>query len=367
MKRILYHITILLIVLSAFTACKKMDSTYSKFIVPGGLTYPGKISSPLVYAGHNRVKIAWLRGSDPKVSKARIFWNNNADSIEVPIPSTGDTISILINDLEEKSYSFMVRTYDDKGNSSIPVELLGASYGEKYQSLLLSRPINSAIIDDEGTVTLQWGSANITGGAYATDVSYTDNSGSVQTKRFAISEVSSTVSNVKLGAPLQYRTVYLPDSLSIDTFYTDYANNERYMYNKSAWAVVDYSSQHNTDPANVVTNIIDGSPATRWHTQATTSQYPHFVTIDMKSEKTITAFEIFRMLDDERACDKFQLLVSKDNDTWTDLGIFNFNRLINDGQLYEIPSYPKARYFKFIGISGPNNYMVMGEINVYGL
>jgi hypothetical protein len=50
-----------------------------------------------------------------------------------------------------------------------------------------------------------------------------------------------------------------------------------------------------------------------------------------------------------------------------DAGIFNFARMNDAGQYYAVTARPKARYFKFVGLSGPEKFMVMGEINVYGL
>lgn len=153
--------------------------------------------------------------------------------------------------------------------------------------------------------------------------------------------------------------------MSIDTFYTSFQESKGYLFDKTEWEVIDFSTQH-PGGANLVTNAIDGNPGTRWHTWVGHSQYPHFVTIDMGAEHTITIFELYRMTGDDRACNTFQLLVSTDDVTWKDMGIFNFNRLIDDGQLYDISSHPTARYFKFVGISGPQVYMVTGEISVYG-
>ena len=73
MKIIHWYSMILFITVLAFTACKKMDSTYKEFIVPGRLSYIGKATSPKAYAGHNRVEITWLRGADPNVTKAMIL------------------------------------------------------------------------------------------------------------------------------------------------------------------------------------------------------------------------------------------------------------------------------------------------------
>ena len=359
---------VMLLLLGTFTACEQMDATFDEYVVPGGITYTGKASAPVVHVGRNRVKISWPRGTDPTVTKARIFWNNYSDSVEVAIPPTGSTISTIIDDLPEQTYAFVIKTYDAQGNSSVPVELLTATYGEKFQERLLNRPLNSAIVNDQGQVTLAWGAADISGGAYATEVSYTGKDGTVQLLRFPVSEASSTIPAVKAGTALHYKTIYLPAPLSIDTFATSTQEHSQFMFDKSTWSIASYSTQHNTAAENVVKNIIDGSAATRWHTLSNASaKYPHFVVVDMKADKMITGFEIFRMAGDVRACDRFQLLVSNDNKAWLDLGSFDFDRMNDGGQFYPIPGQPKARYFKFVGLSGPNGYMVMGEINVYGL
>lgn len=366
MKTLFYSL-FLLALLGTIVSCKKMDKTYEKFLVPGGITYTAKATAAKAHTGHNRVQIVWLRGTDASVTTARIFWNNYADSVEVAIPPTGSVISKIIDNLQERSYSFVIKTYNAKGDASVPVELISASYGEKFQAGLLSRPLLAATLDEQQTVTLNWGLADISGGAFASEIRYIDKTDKMITKRYTTAEQLGTIANVKAGSTLKYRTLYLPDTLSIDTFYTDFQEKKQFRLDKSTWQVIDYSSQH-PGGANQATNIIDGKTNTRWHTLASNPRppYPHFATIDIRSQKTITTFELFRMSGDARACNTFQMLVSKDNITWTDLGTFDFNPLSDAGQLYPISSTPKARYFKFVGLSGPENYMVTGEINLYG-
>lgn len=367
MKSILYYFATLFMFYGVFTSCTEMDSKYSEFIVPGGIDYPGKVVDAKVYAGRNRVKIIWRRVADPSVVETRIFWNNYTDSVKVATPAEGDTLSVIINNLDEKTYFFTIKNYDSKGNISVPIELLGTVYGEKYESHLLIQTPTASILDNQGNTTIEWGPANISGGAYQTEVVYTDISNKILTRRFSASESELELTGLKPGTTFKYRTSYLPSALSIDTFYTSYLENKDFVFNKNEWRIVDFSTQHDNSSANRVDNIIDGRPQTRWHTISNaSSKYPHYVTIDMKAEKKISGFELFRCTGDARACDKFQLFVSLDNISWTDLGVFNFNRLIDDGQYYEIVSNPEARYFKFIGIAGPNPFMVTGEINVYG-
>lgn len=351
-------------------ACKKMDSTYEKFLVPGGLTYPAQVLNPLVYAGKNRIKISWLKSSDPNLVKARVFWNNYTDSLEVPISPNQDTISIIINDLEERAYSFYVRTYDEKGNASVPTELIGESFGDQYQESLLSRPINRGVLFDDGKVEITWGAANLTGGAYASEVLYTNRDGKSIKKIFSTEDATSQLVDLKEGSKVQFRTIYLPDSLAIDTFYTAYDNFDNFYFDKSTWKVVAYSSQHDGSDANKVENIIDGTYTTRWHCLVS-SNYPHFVVIDMQNKKNISSFSVERTTfdnpgGDDRGPDTFQLFVSDDNETWKDLGIYNFNRLLNGEQFYPMSPIANGRYFKFVGLTGPQSYMVLGEISVYG-
>lgn len=347
-------------------SCKKMDDSYKKYVVVGGLTYPAMATAPEVYAGKGRVKLSWLRGTDPSVVKARVFWNNYLDSVEVTIPKTGDTISVIINNLPEQEYTFDIITYDNKGNKSVAAEVLGATYGDIYQASLLSRPITKVVMHDQGVANITWGAANITGGAYATEVNYTTLSGNQSSKRFLVNEQTSDILDIKPNIPFKYRTIYLPDSLAIDTFYTDFVNVNSLLFDKSSWQVIDYSTEHDNSADNRVSNVIDGDPGTRWHTNVNTSYYPHFVTVDMQTSKSITAFEIYRMTGDNRACDRFELAISQDNISWQVLGDYDFDRNSDAGQMYPIQGEPKARYFKFTGLSGPLSYMVTGEINVYG-
>lgn len=352
-------------VLTTVWGCQKMDDSFKQFIVKGGKTYPGKPTAVKAFSGKNRIKISWLKGSDPTVTRAKVYWNTYQDSIELDIAPKSDTISTIIDGLPEQQYTFEIITYNKKGDKSIPAEVLGTSYGEIYQQSLLDRPINQVTVNDDGETNILWGAANITDGAYATEVTYTNLSDQQVTQRFPILDENSVLPDKKNGKALEYRTVYLPDSLAIDTFYTALQQFQDFLFDKSAWKVIDFSTEHDNSADNRVDNIIDGNPGTRWHAWLNSS-YPHYVVVDMQRSRKITAFEIFRMTDDDRACDRFELAISDDNINWKVLGDYDFDRTTNAGQMYPFESLPPARYFKFTGIAGPLNYMVMGEINIYG-
>lgn len=368
-----YSMIVLFITVFAFTACKEMDSTYKEFIVPGGLSYLGKATSPIVYGGHNRVKISWLRGADPNVIKARVFWNNYTDSVEINIPLTKDTISVIIDNLPEKPYTFEIRTYDEKGNFSIPVEVLGESFGEKYQAQLLNRPVNSTS-EIGKSIRIAWGSADISNGAVASEIKYTDTTGMLRTLKVATDVNIYDILDYKKGNPYQYRSVFVPGGLAIDTFYTSFVQSGMFSLDKTFWKVIAYSSQYDAT-TNAAIQFIDGSVATRWHSLISPATgnniYPnHYITIDMGAQRIISQFGVARSTYGTaaewiRAPDKIKFEVSTNNINWTDLGVFDFNRFIDGEQSFNIPSSP-TRYIKFRGISGPYTYMGIGEIWAYG-
>lgn len=369
MKRIAQYKIYYFLLIGILSACTKMESVYDEFVVPGGLTYAGKATSPRVYPGLNRVKIAWLRGSDPSIVKATVYWNNYADSVVVPVPTDGDTISVIIDDLTEKNYSFVIKTTDGIGNSSIPTEVSGGAYGEKYQSQLLTRPVNSTLLYGKGNINIVWGSADISNGAFASEVKYTDVNGDVRVKTFPVDLATSEITDMKPGSKYEFRTMFKPDSLSIDNFYTGYSQSDFFTFDKKDWKVIDYSDQYSAGD-NAAANVIDGTDGTRWHTNG--SPYPHYVTIDMGVERTISKFGVWRTLyvmpnGDDRAPTRVQFFVSTDKVNWINLGEFPFNNGLNGEQAFQIQSMPKARYIKFVGLAGKNVYMTLGEISAYGL
>jgi hypothetical protein len=133
---------------------------------------------------------------------------------------------------------------------------------------------------------------------------------------------------------------------------------------------INFSTEHDNG-SNGVKNMIDGTDGTRWHGRVGGAGYPHWLTIDMGIERTITEFGVWRTTfengGDVRGPNRIRFEVSTDNITWTSLGTYDFNRLINGEQSYKLPApHQKARYFKLVAVSGPEHYTVLGEVSAYG-
>ena len=209
---------IVLGIILAFSSCKKQDSLYEEYLVPNGRVYPAKALNAEAHSGRERVEIVWQNGTDPKVVKARISWNNYTEWEEIDVTSDMDTIRKEIKPLKENTYSFVIRTYDAKGNISVPVEILGNVYGDFYESALVNRTVKSVSYDNSAnSIEIEWfgGSPSEAG----MELEYTDADGHIRTMTVENMETTATVPDVKSGAPLYYATMFKPDSAAIDVFY----------------------------------------------------------------------------------------------------------------------------------------------------
>jgi len=212
---------ILLLFLIIAGSCKKMDDYKAKYQGDKEISYPGILDSVKVLPGNNRVKLTGLFTSDPKIIKYRIYWNGRNDSLERSITRTQgvDTVKEVISNLPEGGMNFEIRTFDNKGNISVPVYANGTVYGSNYNSGIINRGITSSTFDAEtGMLTINWIEADPT--MLFTEITYTSTSNKTKKIRQAEIEASSTIiSDYKTTTEVSYRSAYLPQKNSIDTFY----------------------------------------------------------------------------------------------------------------------------------------------------
>lgn len=210
-------------------ACGEMDDTYDDFIKNGTIAYTGRADSVKAYAGKERVKLAWLLMSDPKVTGTTVYWNNRKDSLAVAVSrSTAiDTVELVLtkaeHGIQEGAYIFDIYTYDKYGNRSVKVQKLANVYGSVYQSSLLPRPVSS-LKRTGSKVVLGWYDGGE--GSLGVELVYTDAAGTSQTVWVPASASTATLTNFKAGNAFRYRTLFLPEPMAIDTFYTDYTTVE---------------------------------------------------------------------------------------------------------------------------------------------
>lgn len=252
-KKHFVHAFAFLLVAVIISSCTSMDESYKDFIKDGEISYTGKIDSLHVYSGRNRVQVKGLFISDPKITECRIYWDNRIDSVVVPITRTQgiDVLDIVIDHLVENVHNFEVRTFDKLGNSSISVFKIGAVYGDRYQTSLYNRPIATKYFSPKLT-TINFASMDLSTGAYAVEVSYTNTSNVITKVQLPIAQSRLDISDFKLGSSFTYKTLFRPNAASIDVFESvtttvtgneiQYLNNNYYpfarlTYDGTRWGV----------------------------------------------------------------------------------------------------------------------------------
>ncbi|MCD8741032.1 DUF5013 domain-containing protein [Mucilaginibacter roseus] len=222
-KYLLTKLSACLLLLAMLAACKKQDD-YKKFVEGGEISYTGKIDSVKILSGHNRVLINGLFLADPKVTSLKIYWNNYKDSVTVPVTRTQtvDTLSYFVENLTEGVQNFVMYTFDNDGNRSVPVYKTGRVYGDRYITSLSNRPISSALTGSDGVTRIDWLGMDRLTGVFATEVEYTNTSNQTVTVRTPIDSTKTILPNFKTSSDIRYRTLFLPDTISIDTFRTEF-------------------------------------------------------------------------------------------------------------------------------------------------
>ncbi|MBF4470533.1 MULTISPECIES: DUF4998 domain-containing protein [Flavobacterium] len=245
-KKYFVHAFAFLLAAVTISSCTSMDDGYKDFIKDGEISYTGKIDSLHVYSGKNRVQVKGLFISDPKITECRIYWDNRKDSVVVPVTRTQgiDVLDVIINGLVENVHNFEVRTFDKLGNTSIPVYKIGTVYGDRYITSLYNRPIASKYFSPKLT-TINFASMDLSSGAYAVELTYTNTSDAATKVQLPIAQSSLNINDFKMGSSFTYKTLFRPNAASIDTFESvtttvtgneiQYLNNNYYPFTRLAY------------------------------------------------------------------------------------------------------------------------------------
>lgn len=212
----------LLVLVSGLNSCTDIDD-YKKYIENGEISYTGKIEGVEVHPGYQRIELMGLLMSDPKVTAVKLYWNADKDSALVEVNRTAgvDTVRFLLGNMEENVHSFTLYTLDAKGNRSVPVNKTGKVYGQKYILSLSNRLVRHAEVNDAG-LKMIFGDASYLNGIVATEVSFFDKQDQAMKMLVPASSSNDTIllANYKENSPVYYRSLYLPEPICIDTFYT---------------------------------------------------------------------------------------------------------------------------------------------------
>lgn len=216
MKNIKYLAVLLPLAMLALGSCSKMDD-YLKYTGGKELLYTGRVDSLVAHSGINRVILRGLLVSDPKITKIKIYWNLRQDSSIVNItrgPGV-ERFEVPIT-LSPGNYNFEVKTYDAAGNSSVTVLASGISYGTSFEESVRNRPIKRAEkAGAEVTVDFFSGSDN----SPYSKLTYIGTDDKEHTLKVTNDLTTVKLTNYKSATKFKLQSVFLPDTLSLDTFY----------------------------------------------------------------------------------------------------------------------------------------------------
>lgn len=289
MKNILYFLFVL--ITSMLISCENMMDKHIHWFEGGEKIYAPKVDSLMFLNGINRVLMQFWLLESPNLKSVDVFWNNDKDSIVIPVsPSTGrDSLTFSIPLNEEKSYTFYVRTTDVFNNHSLKVPGSATSFGAIYKSSLVNRGVRSAQ-NNHSTTEIQWfGAPDF---LFCTEVRYTDLNNERKTVRTFANESYTVCPLPKPGSLYEYRSLYCPEN-SIDTFYLDWVQIKPLTkFDRSSWKILSVSDEN---PGYKSINVLDGNLSTFWHSEwKPVAPLPHWLVIDMQNPKEITRIDTYR-------------------------------------------------------------------------
>lgn len=372
MKRIYGIITFVVSVLS-FSSCDDFMDVHKEYIEGGEIIYAPKPDTINFIAGKNRILFNCRTYNAPNVQSIDVYWNDGLDSLIIPVElKTGyDSISVVLEDMEEKSYTFNIRTTDSFGHKSLFLTNFGTSYGEIYQSRLSSRRIKTVSLSDKGGIVTWFFSPS---DLVRSEIRYTKNDGSQSVAETLPTKDVVELPDIKPGSTIEYRSLFIPEAEAIDTFATAWNTFEtpipkEYKYDSSLWMVLAASDESADNGGKVA--LLDGDLNTFWHSAWETENVPlpHWAVIDMISQKKISRIEIYRRAGNTDT-KSVELYVSDQSDGnaigWKKIG----NGVFENGDSISISiseSAGQGRYLKLL-LPDSNNepFTSVAEIYVYG-
>jgi len=362
-----------LVSLLSSVGCGKMDDTYRDFVKDGRIIYAGKPDSLMVLPGRNRLVLTWVQQADPKVTDAVVYWNNRIDSLKVDIPKASGArrVNVPFEEMAEGTYQFEIYTYDSQRNRSVKAEVSGSVYGDQYEQTLLARLVeNISWVDIERReVELMWGGIPDT--TYVgSEIHYRNSQDEPVRLVIPASEEKSVLSDVGAGV-IEYRSLYLPSSVAIDTFVTSFLGVKTPPGNpvelaKDGWSAS--ASSEDTNGRRLAANAIDNNPATLWVNQIGAYTYPHTLTIDMGREETevfgVTLTQRYPFVNPLR---NFEVEISNDQAEWVAVGQFQMSNTVADPQYFDFAAPQNFRYFRIICVDdyGNSPNISLAEAGVY--
>jgi len=292
-KLVLFFISISLLV-----GCTEMNDKHDEFLARGETVYIGKVDSVVSFPGKGRLLLRyWI--SDPRAKNVTLYWGVNdvySKTLTIAQHSSADALEAFFDEndegFSEGNHTFHWISSDLYGNKSMVFEMIASVYDALYQEKLLNRRVVETNPADNGDVEITWASAS-SEEEIGIEIFYTDIEGNSFAEYYPQFGTSMTLENVDFTQGITYRTLYKPEPLAIDTFYTNIAKVDIIKTINVALGKPVTCSDIN-DPSSAAQqpeNAVDGNYATNATRWVATVGGPHWLEIDLQGEYSISSFK----------------------------------------------------------------------------
>lgn len=292
----------------ALSSCGGQDEIYKEWVKKGGYDYPAKAINLSSVIGYKSVIINWEKPMDPAVRTAALFWDNYAGSKSIDYADYPDgKVSMSVDDLEDRSYTFDIVNYDDAGNRSLAAEITVSPYGEGWMVSRSERTVTSARMDGRDAKIVM---SKATDEMIATRFRYKNLQDEWVECETILKpgENEVTFPNALRGKRFEYSSSFCPAAGkdSVWSHWTKSADGISYQLDGSRWNVSVTNGQYNG--INTPEKIFDGRfdrSAYSWHSSKSDNNklvFPKVLSIDtMASAGEEYAFTGFTFYENDSA------------------------------------------------------------------
>lgn len=224
MKKILKNILFFYISLNLIISCNKMHDFHADYVKDGERIYVIAPDTVYAKAGELRLEVSMLVFNGENISESVVEWEDDHElffkKFDVSYKKPLDSVSFIIDNLQEKSYILNIFNLDESGNRSIKKRVIGTVYGSKYKSTLLNRPITKIEGGgSESTLKITWGPFQE--GYLGTEICFINKTGNKECKIIGVKDNFLIIENWEVESEINYKSFYIPELNAIDTFCTD--------------------------------------------------------------------------------------------------------------------------------------------------
>lgn len=199
------------------SSCGGMNDNIEQYLGKGEDIYIGRLDSVVARGGLNKIQIEGLTTFSHMATKCIIKWNEQEREFNMKEIVKNDTVKILLTDLPEGTYEFIVQTEDKEGNRSIPVDCIGVSYGDIYKSSKAQKKIISMDLNSTG-IKLEW---NLSELAVSVDFSYENTKGEIIRSVLPGDVLNTEITDWKLGGKMEMVTYIKPSHSALELLKLD--------------------------------------------------------------------------------------------------------------------------------------------------